>query len=67
MVKFDDIYKDAAVQYCILRGYDPQAKLFDDGYLNNPEFKETVKKWYESLENKVYITTEEKTIPAQSL
>lgn len=62
MIKFDDVYRDAAVQYCILRGYEVTEPLLeDDG------FKEIVRKWYESLENKVYITSEEKNIPAQSL
>ena len=62
MVKFDDIYRDAAVEYCVLRGYEVTEPLLED-----PGFKEIVRKWYESLENKVYISSAEKNIPAQSL
>ena len=62
MDKFNDIYKDVAIQYCVLRGYDPAVTNFED-----EKFKETVKKWYDSFESKVYITAEEKNIPAQTI
>lgn len=62
MVKFDDIYLDAAVEYCILRGYEITESLLED-----PGFKEIVRKWYNSLEYKIYISSAEKNIPAQTL
>lgn len=62
MVNFEDIYESVAIQYCVLRGYDPRTTDFE-----NEKFKEIVKKWYDSFENKVYISAEEKNIPAQSI
>lgn len=61
MIKFEDVAKAAAQEYCVLRGlnyYD----MKDD-----KDFLDEVERWWNSLSDKIIITPAEKDIPSQTI
>lgn len=61
MVKFEDVKKAAAVDYCILRGLNYYDMKDDE------DFMKEVERWWNSLRQNVIITPAEKDIPSQTI